>query len=184
MYISNALPQWTSGDMVQCVQYPSHVAKLCNGTWIGKSVVKHCQNCFEYFMRFLFYFFTLPLFSLATEREVCRGAVHFCYFMKGDNTCSKTTSLQKKSAYLLLGGWMFNVENIPRRNAKPSTRTISCLLPSPLSPVQKRPRLNLHQNFRPCTCVNSTANATHGVIKKKKEKFSTYYIVCTTGHRH
>jgi len=115
-------------------------------------------------MRFLFYFFTLPLFSLATEREMCRGAVHFCYFMKGDNTCSRTTSLQKKST-LLLGGWMFNVENVPRRSAKPSTRTtISSLLPSPLSPTQKRPWLNLHQNFRPCTCVNSTADAPRGVV--------------------
>lgn len=35
----------------------SWVAKLCNAAWIGKSVVKHCQNRFEYFMRFLFFFF-------------------------------------------------------------------------------------------------------------------------------
>jgi hypothetical protein len=158
-------------DTVKCVQYPSHVAKLCNETWIGKSVVKHCQNCFEYFMRFLFYFFTLPLFFLATEREVCRGAVHFCYFMKGDNTCSKTTSLQKSTYYS--GGECLIWRNVPRRNAKPSTRTtISSLLPSPLSFTQKRPWLNLHQNFQPYTCVNSTAKVSHGIIKKKK-MFST-----------
>jgi len=164
-------------DTVKCVQYPSHVAKLCNETWIGKSVVKHCQNCFEYFMRFLFYFFTLPLFFIATEREVCRGAVHFCYFMRATTRALERRVYKKSTNYS--GGECLMWRNVPRRNAKPSTRTtISSLLPSPLSFTQKRPWLNLHQNFRPCTCVNSTADVFHSVIKKK----ILYTILSASGH--
>lgn len=33
--------------------------------------------------------------SFGLTKEKCRGAVHFCYFTRGDNTCSKTTSLHR-----------------------------------------------------------------------------------------
>jgi len=120
----------------------------------------------------ILFFHPTAFLSSYWKRSVSRSR-SFLLFHEGRQHVLENDEFTKKKC-LLLGGWMFNVENIPRRNTKPSTRTtISSLLPSPLSPTQKRPRLNLYQNFRPCTCVNSTANASHGVIKKKKSSLPT-----------
>lgn len=59
-----------------------------------------------YAISILFFHPTAFLYS-NWKRSVPRSR-SFLLFHEGDNTCSRTTSLQKK--YQLLGGWMFNVE--------------------------------------------------------------------------
>lgn len=137
VYKSGEFPRWTRGVMALCVQYPSPVAKLCNETWIGKSVVKHCQNSFEYFMRFLFFFSSPPRsFVRAYERKVSRSR-SFLLFHEGrqhvlendEFAQNKKNRMRKKCSG---EGWMFNRENIPPCNAEPSITTSFSFLFRPL----------------------------------------------------
>lgn len=130
----------------------------------------------------ILFFHPTAFLSSYWKRSVSRSR-SFLLFHEGRQHVLENDEFTKKSAYYS-GGWMFNAENIPRRNAKPSTRTtISSLLPSPLSPTQKRPRLNLPTSKLPTMHVRKLDSQRFSWRDKKKEKFSTYYIVCTTSHR-
>lgn len=81
-------------------------AKLCNGTRIGKSAVKRCQNTFEYFIRYrniYFFFVSLAPSSLAVggvyplarsgkSESRCRGRSFSlrCNIAEGDNNARHT----------------------------------------------------------------------------------------------
>lgn len=111
---------------MSCVLCSSSVTKLCNETWIGKSVIIHCQNSFEYFMGslYIYFFFTLILVLFNHEKKSTEEPFIFVISRRSTTRARKRQVYYKKynKGECLIG------KNIPSSNSKKLQPTLFLFL--------------------------------------------------------